>query len=346
MVARLNREQVRAALRFAGPPRPPLAMSLWRNAETVAGREALWQELAATYPDDCTIVSMGVDYWYAPADDPTYRWAFGQKTKPAHLPIDACPIIADWGELAEFLAELPDSRRPQATAGIEVARRREPESYILVGWGHYLHQRLAYLRGLEQLLFDMIDHPQELRRVMQALLEIYEVWAERAVAAGADGVWAGDDLGTQRSLFMHPDTFRSLYKPFYARLAEVLHGAGLDFWLHTCGNITEIVADLIDIGVDAIHPIQYGTMDEEAIAAQYGGKVAFWIGMDVQQVLPFGTPDEVREHVRQRVSVFYRPEGGLILAAGNAILRDTPLANVRAYAEALRVPFARFASSR
>jgi uroporphyrinogen decarboxylase len=79
-------------------------------------------------------------------------------------------------------------------------------------------------------------------------------------------------------------------------------------------------------------------MDDPAIARQYGGRIAFWIGMDVQQIIPFGTPAEVRAHVRERIRTFNRPEGGLILAAGNAILPDTPLENLYAYGDALYEP--------
>ncbi|MGI6544085.1 MAG: uroporphyrinogen decarboxylase family protein [Limnochordia bacterium] len=337
----LSRDEVKAALGFHGPPRPPLAMSLWHNAETVAGRVEEWQTIAAMYPDDCVNSFMAVDYWRAPADDPTYRWAFGNKEKPVDLPIDACPIISDWDELTAFLAEFPNPRRASATDHLARARAENPDRYILVNWGHYFHQRLAYLRGIEPLLFDFYDHPNELRRVMRALLDLYAVWATRAAQAGADGIWAGDDLGTQLSLFMRPETFRELYKPFYADLADILHGAGLDFWLHTCGNITAVLPDLIEVGVDAVHPIQVGTMDDAYVAEQYGGKIAFWLGMDVQNVIPFGTPEQIREHVANRIRIFYRPEGGLILAAGNAILRDTPLENVCAYAEALRAPIAK-----
>jgi uroporphyrinogen decarboxylase len=93
--------------------------------------------------------------------------------------------------------------------------------------------------------------------------------------------------------------------------------------------------DLIACGVDCLHPIQAGTMDDAEIARRYGGKLAFWIGMDVQKVIPFGTPAEIRAAVRKRIQTFYRPEGGLILAAGNAILPDTPLENIKAYLETL-----------
>jgi hypothetical protein len=331
----LNREQVAAAVHFRHPPRPPRANILWYNPATLAAHGDAFRKLLADYPDDPIMSGMGINYWEAPADDPNYRFAFGAKVKPPDLAVDACPVIADWSEFDQFLAEFPDADRRGIEAGIVQARRDNPDRYILASWGHYFHQRLAYLRGIEQLLFDFYDAPDKLRAIMGRLLEFYRVWARRTAAAGADGVWAGDDLGTQTSLFLSPDLFRELYAPYYRALAHILHAQRLDFWLHSCGNVTELMDDLIACGVDCLHPIQAGTMNDAEIARRYGGKLAFWIGMDVQKVIPFGTPAEIRTAVRKRIQTFYRPEGGLILAAGNAILPDTPLENIKAYLETL-----------
>jgi hypothetical protein len=336
--APLTRDQVRAAIRFGGPPRPPRANSLWYNPATLAAHDDAFRALLDDYPDDTVNVSMWIDYWQAPDDDPGYRYAFGDKHKPDEIPHFAYPVIDDWSELDAFLADFPTAERPDAVRAVRAARQAHPDRYVLAGWGHYFHQRLAYIRGIQPLMFDFYDAQDELRAVMDRLLDLYRVWARRAAEAGADGVWAGDDLGSQRSLFIRPETSCTLYAPYYEALAGVLHDNGLDFWLHTCGNITELMDDLIACGVDALHPIQVGTMDDPAIAGTYGGRIAFWIGMDVQQILPFGTPDEVRAHVRERIRTFNRPEGGLILAAGNAILPDTPLENLHAYVEALREP--------
>lgn len=331
----LSRDEVRAALHFGHPPRPALANSLWLNTETRKVLGELVGQLQREFPDDVVMAGMGVSYWDAPGDDPNYRWAFGDRTKPEGIAIDSQRVIESWDELDQFLAEFPDAHRPGITDGIRKIREQQPDRYILVGWGHFLHQRLAYIRGLGSLLVDFCDHADELRIIMDALSDLYNIWAKRAADAGADGVWAGDDLGTQRSLFMSPEMFRNIYKPYYKKLADSLHENGLDFWLHTCGNVTEIMEDLIEVGVDAVHPIQAGTMDDEYIARKYGGRIAFWIGMDVQQLLPFGTPEEVREGCGRRLQTFLRPDGGLILAAGNAIMPETPLENIKAYLNTL-----------
>jgi hypothetical protein len=331
----LTAKDVRAAIHFENPPRPPRLQTLWHSQETLDYYGQEFVELQARYPDDICVVDIAIEYWNAPADDPDYRWAFNGKKEDVSAAVDAKPVIEDFSELGDFIAQMPRTDRAEAFDRVARCRQENPDSYILECWGHYFHQRIACLRGIENLLYDFYDHPDELRRLMDAFLDFYSVWAKRAARAGANGVWAGDDLGTQISLFMPPDTFRSLYKPVYKKFAEILHSNGLDFWLHTCGNVTEILDDLIEVGVDVIHPIQVGAMDAEQVASKYAGKVAFWVGMDVQNLIPFGSPEEIRRGVRKRAETFYRPAGGVIYGAGNSLVPNIPIENIAAYAGSL-----------
>ena len=314
-------------------------MSYMLHKETIQKYGGELQDLMEELPEDTARTGMGVDFWNAPNDDPSYRWAFGDKKERDDLAIDSRVIIEDWqGDFESFLAEFPDPRRPDAVRNIESVRSAQPDRYILCGFGHFFHQKLAYFRGLENLLVDLYENRDYVRRTLERLLDFYSVQAERAARAGADGINAGDDLGTQRSLFFSPELFRTVYKPFYAQLGDIFHSHGLDYWLHTCGNIYKLIPDLIECGIDALHPIQAGTMNDGEVAAEFGGKIAFWIGMDVQHLLPFGTVEEVREGVAKRMRAFYRPDGGMILASGNVILPHVPLENIRAFAETLLTP--------
>jgi uroporphyrinogen-III decarboxylase len=146
-----------------------------------------------------------------------------------------------------------------------------------------------------------------------------------------DGFWTSDDLGHQVQLFMNPRTFRELIKPYYTRVGATLRDLGIDWWLHSCGNNTAIMDDLVEVGVDIFHPVQKGTMDEVAIADAYGDRLNFCVGIDVQHTLQEKSPEGVREEVRFLIDTFDRPEGGMCIAAGNGIVPGTPLENVDAF---------------
>ncbi|AQQ71107.1 methylcobalamin:coenzyme M methyltransferase [Limihaloglobus sulfuriphilus] len=332
----LNRTEVRKAIRFEGPSNPPRCLSLWHNEETLEYFGGRFEKLLEEFPDDVLAAHIGIHYWHSINDDPNYRWACRGQQKPAAA-IDNCPIITDWdSQLDRFIEDMPDPNRPDAMDEIKLLRKQFPDRYILANWGHYFHQRIAYLRGIENLLIDMYDNVSNLTRLMEALLGFYSVWAVRSRDAGADGVWAGDDLGMQTSLFMSPDKFRQIYKPFYTELAKILHKNSLDFWLHSCGNNYDILSDLIEAGVDVFHPVQVGCMDARKTLENYRGEIAFWVGMDVQNLIPFGTPEQIKAGIRERAKLFYSPRGGAIYGAGNAVMANIPFENIQAYVETLR----------
>ena len=146
-----------------------------------------------------------------------------------------------------------------------------------------------------------------------------------------DGYMISDDLGSQKSLMMSPATFREFIKPYYTETWGIARKNDVDVWLHTCGNITDIIGDLIECGLSVLHPIQKHTMDWNKVASDWRGKVAFWVGMDVQDTLINGTPDEVRAEVRRMRDTFDSPAGGFLYAAGNGIVSGTPIENIEAF---------------
>lgn len=125
----LSRDEVRAAIHFGNPPRPPLANALWLNAETRKVLGNLVGQLQQEFPDDVIMAGMGVSYWDAPPDDPNYRWVFGNKEKPENVAIDSQRVIESWDELGQFLAEFPDPHRPGITDGIKRTREQHPDRY-------------------------------------------------------------------------------------------------------------------------------------------------------------------------------------------------------------------------
>ena len=335
----LSRRQSRAVVHFGGAAaRPPVCGSHWYQAATFEKHGKELHLLQEEYPDDILFAGQLIRMFEAPEDDPNYRWAFGERVAPIGASMEEAAIIRDWSELARFLVEFPDPYYHGFTDALQVTRAAHPDSYVLAIWHVYFNGLLIYLRGMQNLCMDFYDAPGEVRAVCDRLLEFFRIRARLTAQAGADGVWGGEDVAGQTSLIMRPQMFRELYGPYYQALGEILHEHGLDYWWHSDGILTPIMDDLIGFGVDVVHPLQADCHDDAHIAAQYGGRIAFWAGMDVQHVLPFGTPSDVRTHVHNRRYALGRTDGGLVVGAGNTIGPEVPVENLIAFQEALREP--------
>jgi hypothetical protein len=149
----------------------------------------------------------------------------------------------------------------------------------------------------------------------------------------------GTDFGTQRGPLISIRTFRELYKPFFKKMNDWVHAnTGWKTFLHSCGSIVAFIDDFIDMGVDILNPVQTSAegMDMVMLKEKYGDKLVFWGGgVDTQHVLPFGTPQDVREDVRRRLEVFSRG-GGYVFATIHNIQHGVPAQNLVAMFETVR----------
>jgi uroporphyrinogen decarboxylase len=243
-------------------------------------------------------------------------------------------ILDDWDNLDEFIDKLPDPERSSQFERLypiaEAAHQQD--RYLFFAFWRLFFEGPWEIRGMANLLTDYYSEPEKVHRLYDALCKLYIGYIERAVRElQPDAFWTSDDLGHQTQLFMSPKIFRSFLKPYYARIGEALKPYNLHWWLHSCGNNTAILGDLAETGVTVFHPVQKHTMDEAAVAVEYGDKISFLAGIDVQHVLQEKKPQGVRDEVRFLIDTFDRPDGGLCLAAGNGILPGTPLENIEAF---------------
>ncbi|MCZ7547391.1 MAG: hypothetical protein M5R40_29470 [Anaerolineae bacterium] len=197
-----------------------------------------------------------------------------------------------------------------------------------------LFERLWMLRGFENVLVDpYLDEVQfgRLRdRIVEYNLSIIDQWIARDV----DSVYFSDDWGSQRGLLISPDDWRRFYKPAYKAMFDRVRAGGAHVWMHLCGNILAILPDLIDIGLNVLNPVQPQAMDVRKLAAEFGGRVCFNGGVDVQGTLIHGSTDAVRREVHTLVDLFGRFNGGYIGGTSHTIMPETPLDNVIALFEA------------
>ncbi|HET6413192.1 MAG TPA: uroporphyrinogen decarboxylase family protein [Anaeromyxobacter sp.] len=235
----------------------------------------------------------------------------------------------------------PDPRDPALTAGLadEVRALSAGPYAIMADSGFKSFFELGYMmRGLEQLLMDLVADPEFVSALMEKLLELNLAGTRRFLEISGPFIQvfrAADDLATQTGLLMSPEVYRAVLKPIYKRYFEAVHAlTPAKLFYHSCGCVNELVDDLIEIGVDILNPVQVSAMGDTAgLKARFGSRVTFWGGIDTQRVLPHGTPAEVEGEVRRRIRDL-GPGGGYVVASVHNIQPDVPPENVLAMAEA------------
>jgi len=174
------------------------------------------------------------------------------------------------------------------------------------------------------------------------LVDAYCARADRVLAAlgdSIDAVMVNDDLGTQAGPMLSPDLYRKMIKPHQRRLfAHIKPRTRAALVLHSCGSVRYAIPDLIEIGVDALNPVQVSAagMDSAELKREFGRDITFWGGgCDTQRVLSRGSPAEVRDEVRRRIGDL-APGGGFVFCQVHNIQPEVPPANVVAMLEAAR----------
>ena len=191
-----------------------------------------------------------------------------------------------------------------------------------------------YLRGIDQILVDMLLAPDIFAAIIGRIRDFcleYEGRILEAAAGKIDLLMMGDDFGTQHGLMMSLTDWRRWLKPGLAAFIELAHRYQVPVMHHTCGAITELIPDFIDCGLDILQGLQPGVrgMDHALIKQEFGRELAFHSGVSIQHALPHGTPQQVREEVRQLFATL-KPGGGFFAGTSHSIQADTPVDNVLA----------------
>ncbi|MBP7933608.1 MAG: uroporphyrinogen-III decarboxylase-like protein [Phycisphaerae bacterium] len=235
--------------------------------------------------------------------------------------------------------ELDSYQFPDPTAdvwfdAIPERKAAHPDLFCRYRVGFALYERAWALRGMSDLLMDMIERPEFVDRLLDEVMEHNLAKARQAIELGADAILFGDDYGSQRGLIMGIRLWRQFIKPRLARLFAEVRDAGRVVCLHSCGCVAELFDELVEMGLQVFNPFQPEVMDIAALKKQYHGRLAFHGGMSIQKILPFGTPDEVRAETRRLIEL--GREGGYIVAPSHIVPPDVPPANLAAMMEVLR----------
>jgi uroporphyrinogen decarboxylase len=232
----------------------------------------------------------------------------------------------------------PDPHRAELYSHSETTIRDHKDEYWIVGVTVCTIFETAWaLRGLETLLTDLLVNPDIADAILDIPYKYHLAAAKRLVAMGVDMVWTGDDVGTQRGMLLSPDIWRRLLKPRMAYFIRTLKKINPEVKVayHSDGDIRQIIPDLIEIGLDVLNPVQPACMDPAELKKEYGDHLCFWGSIDEQHTLPFGSPQDVRNEVIQRLETIGK-NGGLIIGPTHNVQLDTPLENFRAMVETIK----------
>lgn len=328
-----SRERVKRAIKFQNPDRVPISHAILPAAQLKYG-EALNDILAIVHED--------FGWEYLPdlkREDypPLYKTGknyddFGTLWNVEMEGICGIPIeypLADWNKYGDY-------NWPDFGAGPPKARQYSghmtgisEDYYARGGWITFFEQ-IQQLRGMENMLMDIAYQSKEIYRLRDDMLEFNLDYLDKWLAHEYDGLHFADDWGAQNALIISPEQWRDFFKPAYKKMFDKIKSAGLDVHFHSDGQISDIIPDLIDIGVDVLN-CQASVVGLEVIKKEFAGKISFRTDLNRQSVMPFGTPDEVKSHILEVFDSLGTPDGGII--ACGEIGPDIPLENIKAMYE-------------
>jgi uroporphyrinogen decarboxylase len=262
------------------------------------------------------------------------RWGVGYDINSDGICVVHHPLKgASDEEIMKYQA--PDPEVPGNFAMVEEDLGKLSREYLVIMSGYCgIFERAWFLMGYEEFLMGIASGSKSVSMLLEKILEYKLAVARKTIQLGFEIGHTGDDFGGQTGLMFSRDMWRKHFKPLYTRLWRVYKDAGLPLMHHSCGNVTDILGDFIDLGLDVIEPVQ-NVMDFPRMKKEFGKQLTFWGGIGTQTVLPFGSPDEVRRETKTVIETLGRG-GGLIIAPDQEIMADVPPENVVAYVETVR----------
>jgi len=258
------------------------------------------------------------------------EWGTTYQKTPSSWPIDA-PIdypIKSRADLADYRP--PDPTLPGRDAEIVIARNMPNDDIALTGGIAGPLCTAWLLMGYERLAFAIYEDPELLATLFKFSNDFFKEAARRSVAAGCDAIWVSEDLGDSTRCFFRVKQFREFILPYFTDLVSYVTSLGVPALLHSCGHISEYLDDLVESGISSIHPLQRTAgMDLREVKAKYGSRICIIGNIDSSRTLPYGTPQEVADEVRQAIDIA-APGGGYVLASDHSLHDGIPVENILA----------------
>jgi uroporphyrinogen-III decarboxylase len=300
------REIIKRCIHFQDPPRVGMYFSRFGTDDTVDVFDFFIKDEHGTDP-------WGTTFFVHP-DIPSIGIP---KDFPVKTPDD----------LAKVRAPDPKEFAGRVAAAFKALTPEQRQKYRFIAASSGIWERVQYFRGMENVMNDMIENPALVERLIALCVDFWVAFVEELapMRGELDALYMFDDWGTQQDVMISPAMWRRFYARPYRRITDAVHAQGMDFWLHSCGRVTNLIGDFIVAGMDLISPYQSGTCGYEEVASRFAGKVAFMTTVDSQSTLTHGTPEQVLAECK-RLEKWGTPHGGLIVGS---YPYDTPEANER-----------------
>jgi uroporphyrinogen decarboxylase len=251
------------------------------------------------------------------------------------LPHPMAYPLADKPDLDSYT--FPDPYRAgRFDQAAKLADRYRGQVFLFGKLGMALFERAWSIRGMTQVLMDMVERPEFVEELLDRVLHEWNLpIIEQQLALGVDGFYFSDDWGSKTGLLFSPKMWRRFIKPRLAVMYEKCREAGVVVGQHSDGAVGRLFPELIELGLQVFNPLSPSIMDPAPYKEKWGDALCFYGGIDVEHTLPFGTPDDVRREIRARAEIMGQG-GGYILQSSHTILEDVPMENVEAYIEEVR----------
>lgn len=302
---------------------------VWSYYEDLSYRISA-NELRTMMGADAIVVGGQVDPSFVPrqVDENVTTNEFGMHMKPTDLYVEVVrPPLTEVETVADIDAyPFPD---PFAPGRFEAAERdiaKFGDSHFVIGDVEISIFEFAWhLTGMEKYLIGMAGEDEW----VEALNDRVEQWslglAAQLVDRGVDAIWFGEDLGTQVSMLISPDAWRTLFRPRYERMIAALRKKNPDLVIimHSDGAVAPLLEDFIEMGIDVYNPVQPNVpgSDPQELKDKYGNRIAFFGGIDQQELLPSGDEAAIRSEIRRRASIL-GSGGGYLMAPAHIIQAD------------------------
>ena len=358
-----SKERVKIAMTRRGlPDRVPLQFDLSRALlNKFADRHGIPARLTPSYYEDVTYrisandlrIAMGSDCvvvgaslprgYEHPVDGAGYLVnEFGMKMRegPIYMEVVEHPLakVTEGRHIEEYPFPDPLAEGRYDDAARDIAKYSK--SHFIIGDMELtMFDMMAQLVGLEKLLLDMATGEPYVEPLICKTKEFALAIGKKLVSMGVDGIWAGDDFGTQNGMLISPRMWRRYFKECYREVYATLRAVNPDVIImqHSDGAVAPILEDWIEVGLEVFNPVQPNVPghEPEELKANFGNRLSFWGAIDQQTLLPYGKPADIDADVEARIQVLGRG-AGYMAAPAHIIQPGTPMENVEAFINAVR----------